>query len=1011
MHNNSDRSNRPALRVENNPRARRFCAVVVACVACWFTTANVFAAASSLPASAVVYMRSSNGDPWGLSDYEVALTNVFGPGWQTSYYETASPAALFSSTNKFIFMAGGEDSGPPMSLFLTNNLPAVSNWVASGGSLFVDLAPLFNAGTTNFVYLGFGVTGAVGTTANQARVASPSHDIFNGPFLPVGGTFTGGYFSHSTFSGVGLTTLLTNTANGGVILAERNYGPGHLIFGGMTSPSYGSPQPQVDNLLYNILTYGATWGTIQPSTRVAIYGAPDAATWNNDISNKVMSTSLFSRVDGYNVISGQPTPTLAQLQQYGAVMVYSDGGFTDPTGFGNVLADYADGGGGIVLATFDFGSGVNLEGRLSTGGYPPFTIGSVVSSVTYSLAPDQPLHPILSGATNFNGGTSSYHNGPITTTAGASLIAHWTDGQPLVATKQLTAGRMVGLNFYPPSSDARADFWPAATTDGARLLANALFWAACGSTTNVSTTSSWDGHYGIGSFGEPDTATYGQTFVAPVNTPTLTSFTLSLTNITGLVTFRFYVMAWDGAKATGPILFQSPVTTAIATNGWQPITFNTGQLALTPGSNYVAFISTSTVQDGGNKLANVAAILSDVYANGYFVYLNSGTNFTSLTNTAWNTITSFNLSFAATFSGGRLGIPPAIITQPGDQIAPFGGTATFSVTASGSPTLGYTWLHDGKIVFDNTQTSGSHTSTLTISNVNLLDGGNYSVIVSNGAGSTNSQPALLTVLPLPTVGISALGQTDEYHAIYTTLTNLGFNVLSVTNGQWAGINVIVSYPGCEPGFGPSLTLISNGFSFVKIGDWGANWTPNSFLTLAKGTNLTITVGTPHPITAGLPASWSAQGYWRYGFALNDYLGFGTDPTLPSLASETTVTNQSHVLVANTYDRGRAVYIGWNVYGPDAGLPDIAVLRNSIIWAGQASPPMLFITDLLSVSDGSLNFTWSSVPGYSYQVQYKTNLDQAAWLNLGSAITAVSNSITSSDVLGNSNRVYRVKLLP
>ena len=32
---------------------------------------------------------------------------------------------------------------------------------------------------------------------------------------------------------------------------------------------------------------------------------------------------------------------------------------------------------------------------------------------------------------------------------------------------------MVALNFYPPSSDARADFWDA-TTDGWVLQANAL---------------------------------------------------------------------------------------------------------------------------------------------------------------------------------------------------------------------------------------------------------------------------------------------------------------------------------------------------------------------------------------------------------------------------------------------------------------------------------------------------------------------------------------------------------
>ena len=37
------------------------------------------------------------------------------------------------------------------------------------------------------------------------------------------------------------------------------------------------------------------------------------------------------------------------------------------------------------------------------------------------------------------------------------------------------------LNFYPPSSTSRADFW-VATTDGAKLYTNALVWAAEGAT-------------------------------------------------------------------------------------------------------------------------------------------------------------------------------------------------------------------------------------------------------------------------------------------------------------------------------------------------------------------------------------------------------------------------------------------------------------------------------------------------------------------------------------------------
>lgn len=212
---------------------------------------------------------------------------------------------------------------------------------------------------------------------------------------------------------------------------------------------------------------------------VAVYGAPATNTWNNDVTNKIVGTGFFPRADGYLVSPGNAVPTLAQLQQYSSVLVYSDAPFNDPVALGNVLADYLDAGGGVVLATFGFynSNSNNIQGRISSAGYLPLTVGGYTTGNGETLAADEPLHPILSGVNSFNGGTSSYHCSGIATTVGATLVAQWSDGQTLVATKQLTTGRVVALNFYPPSSDVRSDLW-VASTDGARLMANALLWAA-----------------------------------------------------------------------------------------------------------------------------------------------------------------------------------------------------------------------------------------------------------------------------------------------------------------------------------------------------------------------------------------------------------------------------------------------------------------------------------------------------------------------------------------------------
>ena len=223
------------------------------------------------------------------------------------------------------------------------------------------------------------------------------------------------------------------------------------------------------------------FGVIEVRTRrkVAVYGAPGSVFWNTDVQNKIQATGLFTQVDAFMIGFGQPVPTLQQLQQYDAVFVYSDAGFNDGTALGNVLADYMDQGGGVVMATFAFWSsgGLSIQGRIKTGGYLPFTTGSQNSPGNLTLVPVLSGHPILSGVASFNGGTSSYHNSGISIAPGATLVANWSNGQPLVGARETTNGRIVGLNFYPPSMTVRSDFWRT-DTNGALLMANALIWVA-----------------------------------------------------------------------------------------------------------------------------------------------------------------------------------------------------------------------------------------------------------------------------------------------------------------------------------------------------------------------------------------------------------------------------------------------------------------------------------------------------------------------------------------------------
>ncbi len=83
--------------------------------------------------------------------------------------------------------------------------------------------------------------------------------------------------------------------------------------------------------------------------------------------------------------------------------------------------------------------------------------------------------------------------------------------------------------------------------------------------------------------------------------------------------------------------------------------------------------------------------------------------------------------------------PPAIFIQPAGQTATAGSAVTFNVTAFGGLPLSYQWQ------FNGTNLGGATNVSLTLSNVQMSQAGNYAVLVTNAYGSALSSNALLTV--------------------------------------------------------------------------------------------------------------------------------------------------------------------------------------------------------------------------------------------------------------------------
>jgi DNA-binding beta-propeller fold protein YncE len=105
----------------------------------------------------------------------------------------------------------------------------------------------------------------------------------------------------------------------------------------------------------------------------------------------------------------------------------------------------------------------------------------------------------------------------------------------------------------------------------------------------------------------------------------------------------------------------------------------------------------------------------------------------------------------------------------------------------------------------------------------------------------------------------------------------------------------------------------------------------------------------------------------------------------------------------------------NVQLPHAGNYQVIVNNNygsimsAIATLSISSAPVF---QSITRAGGAVNFSWSSVSGRTYQVQYKTNINQASWSALGASVSATNSTMTASDTIGqNARRFYRVVLLP
>ena len=279
--------------------------------------------------------------------------------------------------------------------------------------------------------------------------------------------------------------------------------------------------------------------------------------------------------------------------------------------------------------------------------------------------------------------------------------------------------------------------------------------------------------------------------------------------------------------------------------------FSVSAIGQNPLSYQWYFNSNSIASATNNSYTLGSATTND--AGGYFVIVT-------------------NASGSATSSVATLSVrvSPLILTNPASLTVVTGGTAGFSVTALGAAPLSYQWQFGGADI------SGATNNSYARTNVQLADAGNYTVIITNFAGSVTSAPAVLTVVSgtATSVVISQIyggggNSGATYRNDYVELFNPG--TASVNVSAWS-----VQYASAS-GTGWSVINLNGSvapgqYYLVQLGSGGST---GALLPVASATNSLNISGVNGKLALVTNQTALTGSSPVGGVTIRDFVGYGT----------------------------------------------------------------------------------------------------------------------------------------
>jgi hypothetical protein len=324
-------------------------------------------------------------------------------------------------------------------------------------------------------------------------------------------------------------------------------------------------------------------------------------------------------------------------------------------------------------------------------------------------------------------------------------------------------------------------------------------------------------------------------------------------------------------------------------------------------------------------------------------------------------------------------VAPAITTQPAGSSVLVGANATMTVAASGTAPLWYEWYKDS--VVSAKKITGQTSATLSLTNIQITDSGNYICVVHNEYGFAQSNPAKLTVTS-PNSPPSIITQPKDT-TVYQTMPmmmsilatgagTLSYQWYKVANGQ----NVELPGQDIPSLYVASTQLTDSGlFRCIVTNAYGSTPSNTAKLTVLSGAPA-ITVNPKDTIVVA--STLARMRVTATGLGTLTYAWYKNTVSAGTLVAGQ-ITATLTIAIAQLSDAGNYLCVVTNDYGSDTSLPGKLTVNNG--------SPIITVqprdTAVLETKPWSMSVTATGVGTLSY-----------AWYKTGDAAVKGTNSTFS-----------------